>query len=85
MLAEEVDLAIARCSDALAIRPDWHAYHNRALAYMRKHELDAAARDIDAGFAMFPDSKLLARAREALEALRHTRRPPPITVTAAAW
>ena len=79
-LAGEYDLAIARCTDALATDERWHAYHNRALAYLHKHQLDEAARDIDAGLALFPESRLLAKARAALEEMRHERPPPVIKI-----
>jgi tetratricopeptide (TPR) repeat protein len=76
-LAEQYDLAVVRCSEALALEPRWQAYHNRALAYMHLRRLDAAARDIEAGFAIFPESKLLTKAQAALEQLRRAPAPAP--------
>jgi tetratricopeptide (TPR) repeat protein len=70
VLAKAYDLAIARCSDALAIRERWNTYHNRALAYMHAGRYDEAARDIDSGLALRPESALLAQARAALRDLR---------------
>ena len=75
MLADEPELAIARCSEAIELWPRWQSYHNRALAYMRTHRLDLAARDIEAGFALHPDSLLLRRARASLDELLQRDRP----------
>jgi len=80
-LAEQYELAIARCSDAIALDPRWQAYHNRARAYLHLHLLDDAARDIAAGFQLFPDSKLLAKAQAALQQMRHSPQPRPSKVT----
>jgi tetratricopeptide (TPR) repeat protein len=77
-LAAEYDLAIARCTDALATDERWQAYHNRALAYLHMHRLDQAAHDIEAGLALFPESRLLAKARAKLEEMRHQRPPPRV-------
>ena len=83
-LAEQYELAVTRCSEALALDQRWQAYHNRALAYMHLKRLDDAARDIEAGFAIFPESRLLAKAQAALQRLRHEPPPPPRSVVAAA-
>jgi tetratricopeptide (TPR) repeat protein len=80
-LAEEYELAIARCSDAIALDPRWQAYHNRALAYLHLHLLDDAERDIVAGFQLFPESKLLAKAQAALQEMRHKPQPRSNRVT----
>jgi tetratricopeptide (TPR) repeat protein len=82
-LAEEYDLAVARCSEALALEPRWQAYHNRALAYLHLRRLDDAARDIAAGFSIFPESKLLGKAQAALERLRHAPTAAPKRVVLA--
>jgi tetratricopeptide (TPR) repeat protein len=81
MLAEQFELAVVRCSEAIALEPRWQAYHNRALAYMHLHLLDDADRDIAAGFQIFPDSKLLAKARAKLDELRQTPAPRDMKVT----
>ena len=83
-LAGEVELAIARCTESIELRPRWQSYHNRALAYMHNNQLEQAARDIDAGFALHPDSKLLTQARAALEQLRHRQQLRPNPVASAA-
>jgi hypothetical protein len=78
LLAEEMDLAIARCTDSLELRERWQTYHNRALAHLHKRQLDHAERDIEAGLALKPDSVLLGRARAALEQLRRQHAPRPV-------
>jgi tetratricopeptide (TPR) repeat protein len=78
-LAEQYELAIASCTEALATDERWQAYHNRALAYLHERQLDAAARDIEAGLALYPESRLLAKARAALEDMRQRNAPPPVT------
>jgi len=83
MLAEQYELAIVRCSEAISLEPRWQAYHNRALAYLHQRQLDAAARDIEAGLAIFPESRLLAKARAALEEMRQRHAPPPVTSIAS--
>lgn len=82
-LAEQYELAIGSCTEALATQERWQAYHNRALAYLHERQLDAAGRDIEAGLALYPESKLLAKARAALEEMRQRRAPPPVTSIAA--
>lgn len=76
VLAKAYDLAIARCSDSLAIRERWNTYHNRALAYMHAGRYDEAARDIESGLALRPESVLLAQARAALnDLLKRDQKP----------
>ena len=61
--------AIESCNQALIIENrNWHAFNNRALAYLGRGEIDAAKRDLQEGLRLNPDSGKLREVAEMIEA-----------------
>jgi tetratricopeptide (TPR) repeat protein len=70
--------AIDSCNEALKIDDqNWHAYNNRALAYLGQGEIDAAKRDLQDGLRLNADSRKLFQVAEMIEA---RERPPPLAI-----
>jgi tetratricopeptide (TPR) repeat protein len=70
----QYDLALVRCSQALAIDPDnWRALNNRAGAWLGLGERAAALTDLRRGLAINPDASTLQRSLEIVlrEQQRH--------------
>jgi len=76
--AKQYAEAIESCNQALIIDDqNWHAYNNRALAYLGRGEIDAAKRDLENGLQLNPDSSKLLQVRERIIA---SERPPPLAI-----
>jgi tetratricopeptide (TPR) repeat protein len=70
----QYDIAIVHCSEALQLDPgSWHAYNNRAIAYLGKGQLRLARRDVRAGLAINPLSDKLRQVSDMVE--RASSRP----------
>lgn len=76
-LALEYDQAITTCTDSLAVRPTWNAFHNRAVAHLRKGDLASSQRDVEAGLQINPHASLLKRVQEVINA---TQLQPRVSV-----
>lgn len=62
IILKELDKAINYCDLAVKRNPEnWHAYSNRALAFVFKKDYVSAKRDIDRGLQLNPDSRILLR------------------------
>lgn len=60
--------AITSCNEAIDINNNnWHAYNNRALAYLGQGDIEAAKRDLEAGRRLNPDSRKLLEVAEMIE------------------
>ena len=76
--AKQYAKAIDSCTQSLRIdKRNWHAYNNRALAYLGQGEIDAAKRDLQDGLQLNPDSGKLHRVAQWIEA---SERPPPLAI-----
>jgi tetratricopeptide (TPR) repeat protein len=70
--------AIASCNEAIEIDDNnWHAYNNRALAYLGQGDIEAAKRDLEAGRQLKPDSRKLLRVAEMIEMQENA---PPVSI-----
>jgi len=70
--------AIRRCAAALELDPRrWQAYNNRALAYLGLGDLEAAERDVATGLSINPESTMLRRVQQLLDARRQAQHPQP--------
>ena len=70
--------AIESCDEAIEIDDkNWHAFNNRALAYLGKGNIEAAKRDLEAGLILNPDSRKLLEVAEMIE-LRE--KEPPVAI-----
>jgi tetratricopeptide (TPR) repeat protein len=69
------ELAIARCTESLALDPaNWQAYNNRALAYLAKGLFELAERDVRSGLALQPAAGPLKKVDAMVQAaIRDTR------------
>jgi tetratricopeptide (TPR) repeat protein len=68
------DIAIVHCSESLKLDPgSWHAYNNRALAYLGKGLVKLARRDVRRGLRLNPGAERLLKVQGMVEAaaLRH--------------
>lgn len=64
IIIKEYDRAITYCDLAIHRDPDnWHAYSNRALAYIFKKDFVAAERDLNRGLEIRPNSRTLEKVR----------------------
>ena len=64
IIIKEYDRAVSYCDLAIQRDPEnWHAYSNRALAYIFKKDFAAAERDLDRGFEIRPNSRTLEKVR----------------------
>ena len=76
--AKQYAEAIDSCNQSLRIdNQNWHAYNNRALAYLGQGEIDAAKRDLQDGLRLNPESSKLLQVAEWIEA---SERPPPLAI-----
>ena len=76
--AKQYSKAIDSCTQSLRIdKRNWHAYNNRALAYLGQGEIDAAKRDLQDGLRLNPESSKLLQVAERIEA---SERPPPVAI-----
>lgn len=67
IIIKEYDRALSYCD--LAIERDsgnWHAFSNRALAYIFKKDFAAAERDLQRGLEIAPNSRILEKVRVLL-------------------
>jgi len=65
----EHDRALVACNEALAINSsNWHAYNNRALAWLGLGRVREARDDLEAALALQPDAPKLARTRVWIDA-----------------
>lgn len=61
--------AIESCDEAIEIDEyNWHAYNNRALAYLGLDNVDAATRDLQEGLRLNPDSRKLLEVADMIAA-----------------
>ena len=64
IIIRELDRAIGYCDLAIQRDPNnWHAYSNRALAYIFKKDFAAAERDLNRGLEIQPNSRILEKVR----------------------
>jgi len=75
---EQFDLAIERCDESLDIELNWHAYHNRAAAHLRRGDFGEAIKDAEAGLALNPHSRKLRRALEVAEERKREQLSPRV-------
>lgn len=67
LLLDQVDEALSYCDKAIAENGrNWHAYSNRALAYVRLKRFEEAEADVISGQALAPNSKSLKVVRGML-------------------
>ena len=70
--------AIESCNKAIEIDSgNWHAFNNRALAYLGRGDVDAAKRDLQVGLRLKPDSSKLRQVGEWIVAKEST---PPVAI-----
>jgi tetratricopeptide (TPR) repeat protein len=70
----EYSKALDACDKALdSNHQNWRIYNNRALALFNTGRIDAARDDLKKGLAINPDSPLLARVAEVIDAQVHGR------------
>ena len=68
---QEYRRAIEHCSAALELDDsNWQAHNNRALAYFRLGNLEAAQKDIDRGLELNPESGKLKRVQKLIQRRR---------------
>jgi len=66
--------ALESCDKALALSDqNWRIYNNRALALLGTGRIVAARDDVEKGLALNPDSSLLARSANLIEARARSR------------
>jgi len=76
---EQFDLAIKHCNESLDIdERNWHAYHNRATAHLRRGDFGEAIKDAEAGLALNPRSRKLRRALEVAQERKREQRTPRV-------
>jgi tetratricopeptide (TPR) repeat protein len=69
--------AIDSCNQAIEIDDhNWHAFNNRALAYLGQGEIDAAKRDLQDGLRLNPDSRKLLEVADMIAA----QEKPPLAI-----
>ncbi len=67
LLLDQVDVALSYCDKAIAENDrNWHAYSNRALAYVRLKRFEEAEADVASGQALAPNSRSLKVVRGML-------------------
>ena len=70
--------AVESCSMAIEIDDgNWHAFNNRALAYLGQGDIDAAKRDLQDGLRLKPDSGKLRQVSELIVVKEST---PPVAL-----
>jgi tetratricopeptide (TPR) repeat protein len=70
--------ALENCDEAIDLDDrNWHAFNNRALAYLGQGNIKAARRDLEAGLALNPDSRKLLEVAEMIEA---REKEPPLAI-----
>lgn len=79
VLLSRDDEALAECDLSIQLDPtNWRAYNNRAAVFAAKGLYDLAAKDIETGLKIAPDSTVLLRSRAIIhrdqELLHHQRR-----------
>jgi tetratricopeptide (TPR) repeat protein len=76
--AKQYAEAIESCNQSLKIdNRNWHAYNNRALAYLGQGQIEAAKRDLEDGLRLNPDSRKLLQVQQWIEA---SEQLPPLAI-----
>lgn len=70
--------ALENCDEAIELDDkNWHAFNNRALAYLGQGDIEAAKRDLEAGLKLNPGSRKLLQVAEMIEA---REQEPPVAI-----